>query len=357
MCMQIRSPSPSNEPIKMPPKEPKVKPAISEKNIEKYESLTPAPATVYKENRPPIEHLKPALGSSPVSKVIENSPEVKNKKIFAKEFIHIYFEKEGKEKLLKSVDKMSDAEFKFFWQSMVSYLNDKSEGLLFMSPILKDSLPKGSLLGKRAYEKVNKNGKQVLELISSERLKKMSKTQKKNIVWIEHKGNDIPTEKGTAIYLPAPGIVTEIKVFNLRLAKNGKPTNIKTTEYSVSVKHPGTNFISKYVHLGSLPKNIVKGAQLDFGDHVGDVDGRASFRKTEKGLKTHSKGSHLHYEVRTKEGELNNYHSITLLKPAMLSFSGGENQQVSLRIKTNEFLVYLQSKKNDLAFRLTQQSV
>jgi hypothetical protein len=41
----------------------------------------------------------------------------------------------------------------------------------------------------------------------------------------------------------------------------------------------------------------------------------------------------------------------------MLSFSGGENQQVSLRIKTNEFLVYLQSKKNDLAFRLTQQSV
>lgn len=359
MHMQIRSPG--SEPIKIPSKDTKVRPAISEKNIEKYEATASSQGPVYKEgykeNRPPIAHLKPALGAVPVLKTSENSLEVKAKKKFVKDFVEIYFQKEGRGKLLGNLEKMTDSEFKFFMDSLVSYLSEKSNGQLFMSPILKDSLPQGSMIGKRPFEVRKIKGKTVLKLISNERLAKLSKAQKKNIKWIEHNGNDIPTQKGTPVFLPAPGVVTEIKEFKLFLAKDKKPTKNRSKEFSITVEHAG-GFKTKFVHVGSeLPAYIKKDAKLDFGTLMGSIDGRASFRMTEnKTLKVHSTGSHLHFEVLDREGNRRNYHEVTLLTPEKLSFSQ-EDKKMSFRVKTNEFLAYFQSKKDQLAFRLTQRSV
>jgi murein DD-endopeptidase MepM/ murein hydrolase activator NlpD len=282
-----------------------------------------------------------------------------DKRAFSEKFIEIYFEDEEKKSLINSVKTMSNTEFEFFWKTLLDYLAKESNGKLYMAPILKeDGLTKGSRIGPRYFIKVYKNGKVRLKFISKEKSEEILKEKgkayyKKNVVIKNHKGNDIPTEKGTPIYLPAPGKVKSITKLNDIRLLSGEASS----ESIVEIDH-GKGVISRFVHLDkTLPKAIKKDAILEFGTIIGHIDGRPSERpnKKKKGeFVIHSSNSHLHLEVKSKN-KYKNYDEMIYLRPGKFNFSESNKKQAGSKIHTKEFTAFLNLKKQEQGFISSQQ--
>ena len=280
-----------------------------------------------------------------------------DKRAFSEKFIEIYFEDEEKKSLIKSVKTMNNSEFEFFWKTLTEFLGQQSKGKLIMSPLLSDSGTKGSRMKDRYSIKEKKGNETVLRFISDKERREILKTKgkkfyDKNIVKTKHKGNDIPTEFGSPVYIPSPGKVKSIIYLDdIKLVKE-KKTN---KEAIIEIIHDN-GISSRFVHLGhSLPKGIKENARLELGTIIGYVDARPSLRPDREGrLKVHSNGIHLHFEV-TVGKKRKNYDTVTYLRPGKFNFSESNKKQAGSKIHTKEFTAFLYMKKQEKGFFTNQQ--
>ena len=93
-----------------------------------------------------------------------------------------------------------------------------------------------------------------------------------------HEGIDFLLERGTSVMATAEGTVQRAE----QSPSYGK---------FIEVKHPESEYMTRYAHLSEIPDDIYRGAQVGRGDTIG-YSGNS-------GLST---GPHLHYEVRRLNG-------------------------------------------------------